>query len=123
MKPLLCVGWDHPLAAHRMLGHDAVLRYSIIGPGVQGSLVAPIFEVMTLLGGDPLNHLHIIENHPIVAWLVEQSDAIGVVFGNSARPREFSRRFTTLDFAKGAPIPMCLARSKQARNNVATAKP
>jgi DNA-binding transcriptional LysR family regulator len=112
MHPFLYARIDHPLVDRKDLGATDIADFPIVAPDIQGPLVSPLLDVLDLLGGEPMRRLHIIETYPTAARYIEQSDAIGVVLKNFAQSREFSARFSLLDFKMGGALPMAVAWRK-----------
>jgi len=112
LRSFLYARKDHPLIGRKKLAASDIAAFPIVAPDIQGPLVSPLLDVLDLLGGDPLRRLHIIETYPIAAWLIEQSDAIGVVLKNFSSSSEFASRFSLLDFDMGGALSMAVAWHK-----------
>lgn len=99
----------HPLLAREAAGRRPLLGYPIIMP----DLSAPHVErlVRTIYGVDSSRvHLHIIDNFPMVASIVENTDALGVASSTFARTRTFMQKFQLVPDTPDHPLKLSVAR-------------
>lgn len=82
----------HPLPAGAPVDMEQVRRYPIIVPDLSAPLVEQL--VRAVYGVDSRYvHLHIIDNFPMVAGIIENTNALGVASSGFARTRTFLDRF------------------------------
>lgn len=99
----------HPVLEAKAVREEELRRYPIFLP----DLSAPRIEtlVRTLYGVDSHHvHLHIIDNFPMVASIVENTDALAVVSSNFARTRTFLEKFRLVPNTPGHPLRLSIAR-------------
>lgn len=99
----------HPLLAQDADNGPRLLGYPIIVP----DLSAPHIErlVRTVYGVDSGRvHLHIIDNFPMVASIVENTDALGVASASFARTRTFMDKFQLVPDTPEHPLQLSVAR-------------
>lgn len=97
----------HPLTGRPLQGRD-IAAYPIITPDLSGPHVEPILDILENLEDEPLRSLHMLENFPMAAGIIERSDAVGTVSVTYVQSQAFRTRFEALDFDMGAPVPMAL---------------
>jgi DNA-binding transcriptional LysR family regulator len=98
----------HPLAAEPAVSKEHIRRYPMIVP----DLTAPLVESLAraVHGTDSQSiHLHIIDNFPAVAGIIENTDAIGVASSSFARTRTFLEKFQLVPNTPAHPLRLSVA--------------
>lgn len=100
---------DHPVLAEAAAGAPPIRRYPIIAPDLSAPRVEEL--VRTVYGVDSGEvRLHIIDNFPMVAGIVETTDALGVASAGFARTRTFLERFRLVPHTPEHPLRLSVAR-------------
>ncbi|WP_428248355.1 LysR family transcriptional regulator [Ferrovibrio sp.] len=100
---------DHPLLAGKTITEQQIRRYPIITPDLSTPLVEHL--VRTVYGVDSgYVHLHIIDNFPMVASIIENTDALGVASSGFARTRTFLQKFRLVPNTVDHPLKLSVAR-------------
>jgi len=105
----LFVRQDHPLVSRSALSDKDVAAYPIIVPDLQGPYIERILGLVNPLSMSSMRQLHILENFPMVAEIVSSTDTIGIVSNGYSTTQAFQRRFKSLPFDLGAPMPLAAA--------------
>lgn len=99
----------HPLLSNGAVDEKDLRRYPIIVPDLSPPLVEQL--VRTVYGVDSSQvHLHIIDNFPMVASIIENTDAIGVASSSYAHTRTFLRKFRLVPDTPDHPLKFSVAR-------------
>ncbi len=99
----------HPLLMNGTVDGQHLRRYPIIVPDLSPPLVEQL--VRTVYGVDSSQvHLHIIDNFPMVASIIENTDALGVASSSYARTRTFLRTFQLVPDTPDHPLKFSVAR-------------
>lgn len=99
---------DHPLLREEAVDEQSLRRYPIIVP----DLSAPRIEklVRTVFGVDSGHaHLHIIDNFPMVAGIVQNTDALGVASSSFAHTKTFLQKFRVVPNTPDHPLKLSVA--------------
>ncbi|WP_430396058.1 LysR family transcriptional regulator [Ferrovibrio sp.] len=100
---------DHPLLIEKKVSEQQIRRYPIISPDLSAPLVEHL--VRTVYGVDSgYVHLHIIDNFPMVASIIENTDALGVASSGFARTRTFLDKFRIVPNTVDHPLKLSVAR-------------
>jgi len=100
---------DHPLLSETAIDEAKIRRYPMVVP----DLSAPRIEQLLrgVYGGDSRNsHLHIIDNFPMVAGIIENTDALGIASSSYALTRTFREKFRVVPNTPEHPLPLSVAR-------------
>ena len=98
----------HPLSGRKLKAKE-IAAFPMISPDITGPHVSPIIGILEHHEGDPARGLHILENFPMAAGIIERSDAVGVVVDTYVQSQTFRSRFVVLDYDMGEPLPMVMA--------------
>lgn len=113
MPTTFFVRHGHPILGCENVTTHELAKYELISPS--GSAPYDYFwsQIYEEAGVDPHGHLHIIDYFPIVARLVLESDAIGVVSVNYTKSRTFKSRYACVPYLQAfdsLPLaPLCCA--------------
>ncbi len=110
MPTTFFVRQGHPLLSCDKVTAAEIAKYNLISPS--GSAPYDFFwrQIYEEAGVDAHERLHIIDYFPIVARLVYETSAIGVVSTDYANTRTFNRRFACVPYLESLPwTPLCCA--------------
>jgi len=111
----LFVRRGHPLAKAHALTMKQIEHFPIIVPDMQGpytqGLIEPVFPLAS-----QARRFHIVESFTLVAGVVEETDAIGIVSQSYVATKAFSGRFQTLDFNFGPSMALSAATRRAWHN-------
>ena len=103
----------HPLASKKMIQRSDLTHFPFIAPDKLSwhtDKLKPLFENQ---GGDSVRRMHIVEYFPLVADIVSNSDAIGVISTEYSTSKAFLRRFALLNINFFDPLVVGLAIRKR----------
>lgn len=99
----------HPLLSAGSPGDADLLKYPIIVPDLSAPTVEQL--VRTVYGADSRQvQLHIMDNFPMVAGIVEHTDALGVASSSFALTQTFRQKFQVVPDTAEHPLRLCVAR-------------
>ncbi|MGV6819183.1 MAG: LysR family transcriptional regulator [Parvularcula sp.] len=104
LKTHLFVRHGHPLATKKGLSQESLTRFPLVAPDQMSWHTDQILGLYDEVDGDSARRVHLIEYFPIVADIVENTDAIGVVASGYAQSAAFCDRFEVLDMAFFEPL-------------------
>jgi DNA-binding transcriptional LysR family regulator len=101
---------EHPILACENLTLADIAKYDLIVPSGSAPHDYAWRQIYEEAGIDPHERLHIIDYFPIVARLVHETTAIGLVAIPYTSTRTFNRRFVRVPFLERQPLPaLCCA--------------
>ncbi|MFN7056500.1 LysR family transcriptional regulator [Hyphomonas sp.] len=92
----LFVRKGHSLLARSEVTETDLLSYALISPDRKSLHADRLQDFFPHVSGDRSRSLHVIDYFPIVADIVRNSDAIGIVSNAHAQTRSFTKSFATL---------------------------
>ena len=99
----------HPLLKEQTVGERQLRDYPIVVPDLSAPLVEQL--VRTVYGVDSgYVHLHIIDNFPMVAGIIENTNALGVASSSFALTRTFLDKFQLVPNTPGHILRLSVAR-------------
>jgi DNA-binding transcriptional LysR family regulator len=96
LKTHLFARKSHPLARRETVREADIAAYPVVAPDRMSWHTDRLRTLFQTLGGDAARRMHVIEYFPLIADIVAESDAIGVVSAEYAETRTFARRFSLL---------------------------
>ena len=99
----------HPLLMNGTVDGKDLRRYPIIVPDLSPPLVEQLVRTVYGVGSSQV-HLHIIDNFPMVASIIENTDALGVASSSYARTKTFLRKFELVPDTPDHPLRFSVAR-------------
>ncbi|MCB2112505.1 MAG: LysR family transcriptional regulator [Parvularculaceae bacterium] len=113
LKTYLFARRTHPLAARSSLKKNDIAAYPLIAPDKLSWHADKLRALYAEFGGDAARRMHVIEYFPLIADIVAESDAIGVVSAEYSQTKTFKQRFELLDFDFFEPLTVGFAVRKR----------
>jgi len=113
LKTNLFVRKKHPLSEKSRVTAAALKDFPIIASDRMSWHTDRLRTLYENVGGDPVRRMHIIEYFPMVADIVAESDAIGIVAAEYSVSKTFARRFSLLAVDFFEPLPVGFAVRKR----------
>ncbi|HNR77805.1 MAG TPA: LysR family transcriptional regulator [Parvularculaceae bacterium] len=113
LKTFLFARKTHPLAAKTSLKKSDIAAYSVIAPDRMSWHTDKLRSLYASLGGDAARRMHVIEYFPLIADIVAESDAIGVVSAEYSETKTFRQRFSLLSIDFFEPLTVGFAVRKR----------
>jgi len=99
----------HPLLMNGTVDGKDLRRYPIIVPDLSPPLVEQLVRTVYGVGSSQV-HLHIIDNFPMVASIIENTDALGGASSSYARTKTLLRKFELVPDTPDHPLRFSVAR-------------
>lgn len=100
---------DHPLLAEKTITGHELRKYAIIVPDLSAPLVERLVRTIYGVDSDDV-HLHIIDNFPMVASIVENTNVLGVASAGFAQTQTFLSKFRVVPNTPEHPLKLAVAR-------------
>lgn len=94
----------HPLAGKSPLIADDITAFPVVAPDRLSWHTDQLRSLFSSFGGDSARRMHVIEYFPLVADMVANSNAIGVISAEYSASKTFMRRFALLETNMFAPL-------------------
>lgn len=99
----------HPLLKEQTSGEPRLRDYPIVVPDLSAPLVEQLVRTVCGVGSADI-HVHIIDNFPMVAGIIESTNALGIASSSFARTRTFLDKFQLIPDTPGHILPLSAAR-------------
>ncbi len=110
MPTTFFVRHGHPILDCKKVTVEDVAKYDLISPSGSAPTDYLWRQIYEQAGVDPNEKMHFIDYFPIVARLVDETGAIGLVSTQYTSSRAFKRRFSTVPYLETFPLaPLCCA--------------
>ena len=96
LKTHLFARKSHPLAGKKTVKRADIINYPVIAPDRMSWHADRLRSLFDNATGDATRRMHVVEYFPLVADIVADSDAIGVISDEYAGSATFMRRFSLL---------------------------
>ncbi|MEZ5922220.1 MAG: LysR family transcriptional regulator [Parvularculaceae bacterium] len=113
LKTTLFVREKHPLSEKTHVAAAALKDFPIIASDRMSWHTDRLRTLFEEISGDPVRRMHIVEYFPMVADIVAESDAIGIVAAEYSASKTFTRRFSLLAIDFFEPLPVGFAVRKR----------
>jgi len=109
----------HPLLRKQTIRKADIAAFPVVAPDRMSWHTDQLRSLFVSLGADAARRMHVIEYFPLIADIVAESDAIGVVSMEYAQSKTFSRRFSLLDIDYFEPLTVGFSVRKRWMPNAA----
>lgn len=98
----------HPLLSEASVSEVEIQRYPMITPDLSPPQVEALVRMVYGVDSQSV-HLHIIDNFPTVASIIENTNAIGIASSTFARTRTFLKKFQLVPNTPAHPLKLSVA--------------
>lgn len=113
LKTHLFTRKKHPLAQSPRVQKKDIAHYPVVAPDRMSWHTDRLRTLFEQLGGDSARRMHVIEYFPLIADVVAETDAIGVVSDEYSQSKTFLRRFQLLNIDFFEPLAVGFAVRKR----------
>jgi LysR family transcriptional regulator of abg operon len=103
----------HPLALNNSVRAEEIIAYPVIAADRMSWHTDRLRTLFANATGDSARRMHIVEYFPLLADMIADSDAVGVISTEYSTSKTFMRRFTLLKIDFFEPLPIGFAVRKR----------
>ncbi len=100
---------DHPLLREGTVSEERLRDFPVVVPDLSAPRIEHLLRTLYGVGSGDV-HVHIIDNFPMVAGIIESTDALGVASSTFARTRTFLQKFQVVPNTADHPLRLSVAR-------------